>query len=184
MKEYKSPYRHGADDGAWFGLYLAALFYSSALSYRFPLLGTLTIVLVVSVPLVVYLTLRRTYIQESRTTSLSSLWMQGIIMFLCGSAIAGAASVVYMKWVNPTYINDVVTMTIDLYRASPDQTLVEIADGLQRIMDAGALPTPISMVFTSIWTSVLTGSILSLILGLIIRGVYPASSRRRNEVND
>ena len=177
MTEIKSPYRRGADDGAWFGLYLIALFFSSVYSMRFPILGVVSFMLTVSVPLVTYMALRRTYISESLTTPVSSLWMQGIMMFLCGSSLMGAASVVYMKWINPSYLINNVSTSAEVFGQMDDPEMQQIAEGLQRMVETNSLPTPITLVFTSICLAVLTGSILSLITGLLVRAFNPVRPR-------
>jgi len=182
MKPYKSPYKRGADDGAWFGLYLTALFYSSVYSGQIAILGLVSLALVAGVPVLIYFALRRTYLEESLTSRLSALWMQGIMTFLCGAMIAGALSIIYLKWINPTYLVDMVTQSIDIYRQTGDPSLAKMADGLQMMVDAGAVPSPIAMVFTVIWSSVLSGSVLSLILSLIIRARH--TPRREYKVKN
>ncbi len=169
MNPYKSPYKRGADDGAWFGICLSLIFITTVLSQSFPLLGMVSLGLMVCVPALVYMALRRSYTSDRYNTTLSALWMQGIMMFLCGSLISGLVSIIYLKWINPGYIHQLILTAIDAYRQTKDAQLAEIADGLQMMIDSGAVPTAPSLVFASIWTSVLTGSILSLIMGLIVR---------------
>lgn len=172
MKQYKSPYRRGADDGLWFGLCLTLIFFSSVYAQHHPLFSAVTLGLLISVPVVVYLALRRAYTDDPVNSTLSALWMQGIMMFLCGSLISGACSVVYLKWINPGYVTGLVSEAIEVYRSTGDPSMTKLADGLQAMADAGAVPSAPSLVFATIWSSVLAGSILSLIIGLIVRARY------------
>lgn len=181
MNSYKSPYRRGADDGLWFGLCLSLIFIGSVLSQSYDIFGPITLGLMISVPVLVYMALRRTFVAENGATGLSALWMQGIMMFLCGALLAGAVSVVYLKWINPHYISDLVTAAIEAYRSVGDESMDKLADGLQMMVDAGAVPSAPSLVFATIWSTVLSGSILSLIIGLIVRARHSGLKRPVNQ---
>ena len=78
----QSPYRRGADDGLWFGLYLSVMFFSSILSGRVAMLSLLSLVLVVCVPVVIYFFMRAYDRRLGPAGTFPMLWMQGVVIFL------------------------------------------------------------------------------------------------------
>ncbi len=177
--ENKSPYRRGADDGFYFGIYLSILFFASVFSLEIGILGLLTMIMTLGVPFVIYYFLRRTYVDERGKSPLSSLWMQGIMIFICGSLISGMSAMIYLKWINPDFIIGQVNMAIELYGNSGWPQGEEIANTLQRMIDNHLLPSAISLVIAFIWMAMFSGSILSLIMSLIVRLHSVGTSERR-----
>lgn len=165
----KSPYKRGADDGLLFGGLLCAMFFAGVFSFKVPLLGLVSFVLMVSVPLVIYRFLRKSYVTDGYNTQLSSLWMQGIMTFACGCVLAGLVATVYLKWINPGFIIERVRETIDFYRSSGWERGEEMATVLQRMIDNRLLPGPVSMVVEMIWLGIFSGSLLSLLMALLAR---------------
>lgn len=176
--ERKSPYRRGADDGFFFGIYLSAMFFASVYSLDAPLLGVISFLMVLAVPFIIYRFLRRTYVEEYGTTLLSALWMQGIMIFLCGALICGAVSLIYLKWINPSFIVDQMRTVIDIYSGSGWESGEEMADMMQRIIDNNLVPTSISIVMEMIWLSVFSGSLLSLLMSLLVRARAVPDNKR------
>lgn len=180
MSKYKSPYRRGADEGFLFGLYLIVLFLAMTGAERHGLLGLVTMVLAIGVPFIIYALLRRTYRQEGGTTTLSSLWMQGIMIFLCGSMLSGVVAYIYMRYIDPSFLLRNARSAIEVYESLDNPSAREIARGMETLIEHGALPTPIQIVFQSIWSAVLSGSLLSLVTGLIVRST---GNRRLRQAN-
>ncbi len=113
-----SPYRRGADDGFVFGAYLTASFLTMVWSSAVPLLGLVSMLLLAGVPVFIYMKLRRSFVADCGHTLLSSLWMQGIATFACGSLIAGAVATAYLKWIEPDFIIGRLREAIDFYSGS------------------------------------------------------------------
>ncbi|MCC8070631.1 MAG: DUF4199 domain-containing protein [Bacteroidales bacterium] len=165
----KSPYRRGADDGFYFGLYLSALFLASVCAVKTPFFAFVTMLMMLGVPFIIYYFLRRTYVVERGTSLLSALWMQGIMIFICGSLISGVVAIVYLKWVDPDFVINLVKEARDIYRESDWPQAEETANILQRMIDNHLVPSAISLVIEMIWFSVFTGSLLSVLMGLLAR---------------
>ncbi len=166
---YISPYRRGADDGFRFALYLTAMFFASIYAARVPMLSLAVIALMLGVPFVIYYFLRKAYVEEHGTTLMSSLWMHGIMIFLCGSLLAGAVEFVWLRWVNPTYVVDQLHAVIEIYASSGWERGEEIASVLRDMIEHKMVPTSISIVMEMIWLSVFTGSLLSALMALLVR---------------
>ncbi|MDE6265675.1 MAG: DUF4199 domain-containing protein [Paramuribaculum sp.] len=164
-----SPYRRGADDGFIFGMVLCTMFFAGVFSTAVPLLSLVCMLLFVSVPFIIYYFLRRTYIADLYTTQLSSLWMQGIMTFLCGCLIAGLAATVYLKWINPSFIPERIQEAIAFYRDSDWKSGNEMAQMLQQMVNAHIVPTPVEIVIEMIWLGVFSGSLLSLLMAVLAR---------------
>ena len=102
--ETKSIYARGADCGLWLGLCFIALFLLAAASMRVPALNIAVIATAACVPVLSYRFLRRTHVAAHGLTSFSALWMQGIVMFACGSLLLGAAAYAYIRLVEPRFV--------------------------------------------------------------------------------
>lgn len=173
-----SPYRRGAAQGMYFGIYLSLLFLASVYSITYPVMGLAMMLLLIGVPFYIYKCLRASFVADRGTTQLSSLWMQGIMVFLCGALIQGVVAIVYLKWIEPAFIITQLHTVIDFYRGIDSPEAQEMARVLQNMIDINLVPTAASMVMEMICFSVFTGSLLSVILSIIVRmrKVKPASN--------
>lgn len=172
-----SPYRRGADFGVYFGLYLTALFFASAFSISAPLLSFLSLVLIAGVPFVIYFMLRTSYRKDYCKTLFSSLWMEGIAIFFFGGLIASFVSVVYMRWINPDFINTQVDTLIDLYRSIDWDRGHEMADIFQRAREQHLLPSAIQITVDMLWLIVFSGSILSMLMALLVQAANKSTQK-------
>lgn len=173
----RSPYRRGAYDGLWLGLLLAAVFFCMVGSVKAGGLSLLAFAGCVAVPFVIYSRLRRSYVADIGTTLLSSLWMQGIMAFACGCTLAGLVATVYLKWLDPTFLPARIDEAIAFYRSAPWPSGRQVADTLELMKRSGAMPSAVQIVVQCIWLGVFTGSMLSLLMGLLVRA-RPVRPRR------
>lgn len=184
MSNIVSPYRRGADKGLYLGVWFCAMFFALVYSIEVPLLGFVALLLFAGVPFVEYRFLRRTYVEERGMTTLSGLWMQGIVTFGCGSLINAAVITVWLRWIRPDYIMERLNEAIEFYGAIDEPTAQQAADMLQRMVDARMVPTAVSIALETVWLAIFTGSILSLILSLLARaGKVAAASSEWNDKN-
>ena len=116
----QSPYKRGADWGAWFGIYLSALFFATSYSVSYPVCGWLGLLLIVGVPPCIFLMLRKSYIADNGKTIFSSLWMEGIAIFFFGGLIASIVAMVYMRWIEPSFFDTRIDALIELYSEMKD----------------------------------------------------------------
>lgn len=164
-----SPYRNGANTGTWLGIMLSAMFLCSVLAQNTPVLALPAIILFVTVPLLVYRSLRLTYTTLGGKPSLSFLWMQGIVSFACGSLILALTSTAYMRWIEPQFINQTVQKAIKLYSAIPDPQSQNVAQMLTQMVKAHAVPSAVYISLELVWLGIFSGSILSLLLTILVR---------------
>lgn len=177
-----SPYRYGSDQGFFFGLYLTCMFVLSVLSVRipFPPLSLLSMMMMFGVPFLIYRWLRLTYVMSKGTLGLSALWMQGIMIFICGTLLSAVPMVIYLKYINPGFIVDQLKGFIDLYAEGDWEGGRQSAEILQMMIDRKLVPSAISVTMEMVWLGVFSGSLLSLLMGLLARARSVPSSRRHD----
>lgn len=166
-------FRRGADDGFLFGAYLVVLFLSMAYSMQLPPLGLLSMIMMLGVPVYTYMRLNHAYKAEHYTCNFSSLWMQGIVMFFCGSLIMALATFVFMTWIQPDFIIDQMEAVIATYKDIDWNRGREMADVLQHALDAKIIPSPIQVAMEMLWSGVFTGSLLSILISLLVQARKP-----------
>ncbi len=164
-----SPYRRGAVYGVPFGLYLTALFFSISYTFDFPLLGPVSLILILGVPFMIYGFLRRSFIEDRGASIYSSLWMEGIAIFFFGGLIATLVSVVYMRWIYPDFIETRIDAMIELYSQAEFSRSHEAIDLLNRAKEQNLIPKPIDIAVDMLWFIVFTGSLLSMLMALLAR---------------
>lgn len=165
----QSPLHSGARRGLALGAWLSCMFLLSVLGSGLPFASLLFVFMAIVVPVMVCRCLRATYVSDRGFTTLSGLWMQGITMFAGGALISTTVAVGYFKWINPHYINDVVTQMIAIYKTSTVSGAHDIATTLQTMLDAGVIPTAQDVALEMFWLTMFGGSMLSLFASLLAR---------------
>lgn len=169
-----SPYRQGADNGFVLGAYLSALFFASAFALKVQFLGLLSTALIIAIPVIIFMMLRRTWIRDQGMSLFSSLWMQGIVAFACSGIISGCVAYIYIRWVEPDWLTSQVQQMITMYQSV--QGGEQVAQILETVLKQKLLPSPIQMVIQMLWLEIFCGSVVSLIATLIVRTTKPRQS--------
>jgi len=167
----RNIYARGADDGFWMGLYFCALFGVMVLSLSLPVLNLLLVVMSLGVPALTYMFLRRTHVAAHGISVFSALWMQGIVMFACGCLIFGAASFVYMRWIDPGFMMRVLQTGIDFYESAGTDASEALAVEFRRIIEHRAIPSPSEITLGWMWLGMFSGSVLSMLVALLVKAV-------------
>lgn len=167
--EVKSIYRRAADNGLIFGVYLSVLFVMFVLSGKSFLTSLAGLVLLLGIPGVIFVFLRRCFIAEFGKTTISGLWMLGILIFIYASLICGVVTYVYLQYFDPSFIYNQAQAALDIYRSVEEIKGTDLVIGMQRAIEEKLLPTPIQFVFQMIWVTTFFGSLLSLLTALIVR---------------
>lgn len=170
-------FKRGADNGFVFGLYLTAMFFASAYSLTIPTLGLVALVMMCGVPVITYYYLNKGYTKEYGTATFSTLWMQGIVMFFCGSLIMALAAYLFLRWIQPDYITSLLTTARDTYNALDWERGHEIADTIDLMIDQHLVPTAIQVAMEFLWLGVFSGSMLSILTALLV-----GAARRRTRI--
>lgn len=168
-KSIKSVYRYGAEYGLFIGLYLTVM---SASMLAFPYMPDailLFYLMGIGLPIVIFLMFRRLLSVENRFANYSSLFMFGSTAFFCGAMICGVLTAGYMAVFSPNHIYEYVEMVIATLENSPLQSeYVNEIDAARNLISNQELPSPIEYVFSMIWLTILSGSLMSMILAPIV----------------
>ena len=173
---YKSVYSRGAEDGLVMGLCFIAMFILQLLGRYSPIAGIAGYLMALGVPLLLYLMLRRSYRADKGRSTFSSLWMHGIVVFLCGSLILAMMIYVFLRFIEPTFISDTVRELTAVYRTIGGNDAERIADVFQTMIDKRMLPTPITLTFSILWLGSFSRAVLSMIEAAIIKLAKPYPS--------
>lgn len=166
----KNPYKRGADDGLLMGLLLVGLFMASVYSYISPLANLIALVICLAgVPFLTFALLRRSFVKDRYLTLFSSLWMQGIVMFFCGTLILAGWTYVYLRFINPTFIVDMLNHVAATYSQTGTPAGQQIADTIETMIRQNLIPSSISLAVETIWIGVFTGSLLSAVMAAVVR---------------
>ena len=164
----KSVYRQGAEYGAWFGVYLTVMALAIMYGFTHTILMLAAMAMMVAVPAVVYPMLRRYRSQMRGYAPFASLWMLGLMIFICSSLICGAVTYVWMQYVMPTFIYDQVMAAIDVYKAVPGESAAEMARIMETIVERHALPSAMEVVVQMVMLTTFLGSLVSMVLAFIL----------------
>ena len=174
----QSPYRRGADDGFLLGIYFTAMFFASIYSSVFPVLSFAALLLMAGVPVAAWIMMRRYQRSEQWEATFPMLWMQGVMMFMCGMLIAGAALLVYMKWVEPDFISDQLKALAALAGSAPGTFVDRAAEMAEMMLEARFIPTPTDIVVELLLLAVVSGSFLSMFFAGIMVALRRGGHRR------
>lgn len=184
-RRQRSVYRRGADDGLWFGLYLSVMFIAMACSLDVPILSLVFLLMAAGVPVATYRSLKKSFRIDEGRSSFSALWLHGICMFFFGSLLLSVTVYVFLRFIHPEYIPELVRTAYEYYSTSGSPSAHEIADVLRAIQDNRLYPTAGGVAVEMIWLAVFTGSLLSMAISAVVRyggrgGAAPRSQKNEN----
>lgn len=169
MAEKKSIYSLGANNGLIIGLYLSGMFALQAFGMKNALLLLLGNLMMLGVPFLLYWLLVRDYDRNETYRQFSAVWLNGIVSFICGSLILATAMYIYLRYIDPCFIATQIKEVIDIYRQLGTPQADDMANAFESIIKQNAVPSPISLAFSTIWFSSFAGSMLSLVIAFIIK---------------
>lgn len=169
MEKSKSPFKLGAERGLILGAVLCIAFLASVPGMGMPLASLLMFGLMTWIPIMVFLQLRAARRSNLQSNTFSSLWLQGIITFICGALIASAFAMLYFRFIDPDFVINTVDFLHEQYAAMPGQNAKEMSKIFANMKANGAVPSPGTMVIGMFWVMVSSGAILSMLLASIAR---------------
>lgn len=172
METSRSIYRRGAEDGLILGPVMIAAIVLVGLQSYYPWLFFAVMAVVLAVPAVVFMLLRRSFRADGCAATFSALWLEGVCAFAFGSLLMGAATYILLHWCFPDYIADQLRMLADTLAATSDPAAIEWSNTVEANIEAGNIPASTDIVMELIYLAIFTGSMLSIALALIVRKVY------------
>lgn len=170
----KSIARYAMEYGVYFGLYLIVKFVLMTFSLNNFIANFFSEILLIAIPFVLYYIMRHYKKQEGGKVNFSQLWMFGIFLFFFASLLSGVAEYIYYRYINPTFIEMQMSAVLDLIEHMTQTQESEMLQIMREGLAKGGAPSPIEMVFQTIWANVFLGSLLSIIIALIV-------SRKKNK---
>lgn len=162
----KTGVRRGAEQGLLMGVWLSVTYVVAASTLWVNALSLLAFAMMSAVPLIVYFMLRRTYVKDLGCTLFSELWMQGIMVFIGGSIIMASVSYIYMKWLVPDYIHQLLEQCVNVLLSAGK---ADTAAAVQQVIDQGGMLTPADIAIEFVWVGIFTGSMLSMVVAWVVR---------------
>lgn len=145
---------------------MGIVFILTVLTANTPILGLPALLGYIAVPWLVWILLRRAWIRCETPTAFAAVWLHGICSFLFGGILLAVVVYVMLQYVMPGFVEDMTLRAA--MRLAEDPEHVDDARKAIRIIEAGNLPSPIRIAFTSIWFAGFTGSLWSMICAAIL----------------
>lgn len=158
---YTSPLQRGARYGLFMGLYLSAIFALQVLMQTYPQLSLFATIAIFAFPLVLYRQLRVSQVRSGYRLRYGDLFAQGVLTTLGGAVISCVVALVYIRFFQPTYVDDMFEQMIVVYQQAnipaEDPTLRQ----LTALRDYGRLPSGSDMCVLMSSMIVMLGTIIS-----------------------
>lgn len=164
-----SVYKRGADDGFILGIYLSVWILAVCYTLYYPIMSWVSFVLSCGVPVLLYVMLRRSYVRDFGLSAFSFLWLQGIISFVCGTLMMAAVGFIFMRFIKPEFLPELVTYVADIYEQSPSAEARTIGENMHKMVELRALPQPIYVVIEMMLFGIFSGSMLSMLVTGLVR---------------
>ncbi len=165
----KSVYHLGATNGVYIGALLSVMFLTQSLGLHNTLLLIIGDLLMIAVPFVAYRLLVRDHDRHTHMRSVSAVWLDGIVTFICGSITLAIVMYIFLRFIQPGFTVEQIRNLIDLYRQLHSAQGDAMARTLEQLIATHQVPSPIQLSFFMLWLTSFAGSLLSMVLALIIR---------------
>lgn len=165
----KTIFRRAADEGAVMGGYFILLFAALVSSPTSMLMQAIALGMIAATPFVAYRMIRKTFVTYGKMLTFSAIWLEGILMFICGSILLAFGSFIFFRFISPSFISGQILLMADTYSASDSQSLREIADTFRKMIDLHMIPRPIEVSMSLAWLGSFSGSVVSFIIAGIVK---------------
>lgn len=165
----KSVYSYAAESGVPMGLYLTLMSACLLLSVRIPVIQTFLLPLLIGLPFLTFVLMRRMAVRNPSYRKISALWLSGIYTYIFGSLICTLLSSLYIIGVEPHFVVVYVENAISDMESSPlAAEYASQADMMRRAVDNHMLPTGLQFIASIAWGTCFLGSVLSLVIACIM----------------
>lgn len=160
--------------GVRMGVFLTVASLLSFLSDYNSLLGIIAFPMLISVPALHYFLLRSVYRRYGCSSSFSSMWMLGIVIFVGGSMICALATYCYLQFFDPDFFYRTASAMMEVTKDRADTA--DLYKMLKISIEGGLLPSSIDYCVQMMMLTIFTGSILSIFLIPIVRFAHRRSN--------
>lgn len=169
-EEQKGIMQFAMEWGVYMGLYFVVKFIFDVWSMDSFFCSIVSLLMLLCIPVVVYLAMRKYDRMNGLKCYFSQLWMMGILLFFFTSLISSLAQYIYYVYINPDYIKLQFQAAVTLMEAlnfkfSDPSLLDTIKTGLEK----GNVPSPMSVVVERMWVNLFFGSLLSVAVAWLVK---------------
>ena len=167
METQKNVFIKSAELGVPFGAMLLVASVAMLFGDKMPLLSSLTLIVALVAPFVLYIFQRKRYVQSNGFAPFSELWTLGIFTTIGGAMICGLVTYGLIIYLRPDFVYEQAQLVVDNYKQLPNGVGDEFADVLQKAIKANMLPTPFDFCVQMFWLTSSLGCVGGAVTALI-----------------
>jgi hypothetical protein len=168
METQKNVFIKSAELGVPFGAILLIASVAMLFSDKMPLLSSLTFLVAIVAPFVLYFFQRKRYVESNGFAPYSELWTLGIFTTIGGALICGLVTYLLITYLRPDFVYEQAQYVADTYRQLPKESSgSELADILEKAIKNNLLPTPFDFCAQMFWLTSSLGCVGGAITALI-----------------
>ena len=137
-----------------------------------PALALVLLILLILVPCLVFVWLKKFYLSSECTYSFWTLWFQGICYFIFASLIMSVGIYIFFKLAAPNFFSDLINYLVQEAPKSGDPMAMQQVESINELIAQNGMPRTIDFALSFGWLSVFSGIILTLILVPVIKLMY------------
>lgn len=182
MENQQNPYDvfgRASRIGPVAGVYFTALFLSAAYAGMHPLLSLVALAMILAVPWLLYLRLSQG-VGDRGPLRTSPLWTEGVYTFLFGGLVMALLVYLWLKYVDPDYLQNQLRLAAELLRENPEAAGPELRQNIEAVLEQGTMPGAIQMAMSLFWTVTFTGAVLSLLVAYIVAKVKSSRWKKKS----
>ena len=180
MESQKNVFVKSAELGVPFGGMLLVASVAMLFGDKIPLLSSLTLIVALLAPFVLYIFQRKRFVQSNGFAPYSELWTMGIFTTIGGAMICGLVTYGLITYLRPDFVYEQAQYVVDNYKQLPDGAGDEFVDILQKAIKANMLPTPFDFCVQMFWLTSSLGCVGGAITALIACKLPLKSQKTQN----
>ena len=165
--------RNGAVNGVPMAAVMLLASLSSMYGDRVAVIGLLSPILMLGVPALAFVLMRRDSIRSRLMFTVGGLWLDGALSFICGALLSSLVMFVVWRWLDPTWMQERIDQSIDFLSSSPEASMQQLARDLRTAVDNGLDLSARTLTMSFLWMASFSGCVVSLILAPIVRALTP-----------
>lgn len=165
--------RIAARYGLFVGISGAIAIFATLYSYDSIILSIIALLGYVGVPCILWRALTNVMNQTSGNATFIHLWRTGTLTMAAGGLVLAITSFIFFKWIDPDVFNEMFEKLTSIYSHSDNKEALDKLTHIQEIINQNGLPSAGELSIQMFVSTVLSGTVLSVIMAAII-------SRRAN----
>lgn len=180
----KSIYRQAANFGLPLGIYLSIMAGCFFFSLDSAVASFMLLPLLIAFPFILAMRTIALARANPQYRKVAPLWVYGIYSTIFATLICSLFSALYMVLINPGFMHDYITRSVELLQASPlaSEYTSEI-ELMKKMSESDRIPSPMQLVTSMGWAICFGGSMISLPIAWIASKITRNPGRNRQFSN-